>query len=381
MKRTAYILIGVQLVDAIGLGLLLPVLPYFVQKFGASVVEVTQLVALYALANMICSSGFGRISDRTGRKPLVLFSTAGTCLAYLAYLSVDALALIFLIRGVSGVLAAKSGVVTAWMIDAVEPDQRGRYLGLLGSMNGIGMLLGPMLASLMVVISGDTYRWVFIGGVVLSVLATLGVLMIHDDSSEQNRGEQKVQAVGPPYGDLLFLNFAIFLAFSVVLSTSAIYMQARFNWDVQQAGLAIGVMTGSLALARAFIAHKLLARLGNESGTLITGLIMAVCLTMAGLSESPLLFMIFYCVSAAAYAIAAIGVILQLSDRLPVQTRGLGMGRLSAFASGAIVFGAATHGYLFEVFSPAAPFKLYGILVFLCVITWFLSQRRRRMHE
>lgn len=376
MRHSVSVLIAVQLIDAIGLGLLLPVLPFFVQEYGATAVQVTQLVALYALASMIFSSPVGWLSDKIGRKPVVVVCTLGSCAAYLAYMSAESLWWVFVVRFFSGVMAAKGGVVSAWMIDLVNEEERARYLGLLGSMNGIGMLLGPILASAFYAASGNIYGSVFLGGAVLSMLACAGLLMT-SDSSARSSG-QDVQGQTPMNIDLLLLNFAVFLAFSVVFSTSAIYMQARFEWRVTEAGLAIGLMTAVVAIARAFVAHRLLRLLGVEFGTFVTGVLMALCLAVSTIADSPGWFLPFYCLGAGAYSVAAIGVTVKLAERLPPEARGAGMGQLGAAASAAIVFGAGTHGYLFDWVSPQAPFQIYGVLVALFVTGWYVNTLKRR---
>ena len=378
MQQAALMLIGVQLIVGIGLGLLLPVLPYFVQTYGASAVEVTQLVALYALAGMVFSPLLGRLSDAFGRKPLVLCCLAASALTYLAYTCVDSLLAIFALRLASGIAAAKGGVVTAWLIDLVDADERARYLGLFGSMNGIGMLLGPVVASLLFSASGELYQSVFIGGALLSFAACVGVLFVRSPEPALVDAQPTSAATTAGYADLLALNGAVFLAFSVIFSTSAIYMQARFDWGVREAGLAIGLMTGCVALARAFVAHRLLAVLGTDVGTVVTGVAMALLLFLCSLPTAAPAFLLPYCLAAMAYSVAAIGITVLLADRLPVHTRGSGMGHLSASASGAIVFGAATHGYLFDRVSPAAPFQLYGVLVALFIGGWYAHARKYR---
>ncbi len=383
MQRAVFMLIAVQLVDAIGLGLLLPLLPFFVQNFGATAVEVTQLVALYALAGMLFSPVLGRLSDKLGRKPLLLGCTLGSFIAYLGYFVADTLLLIFAVRLFSGIMSAKSGVTTAWLLDLVCEQDRAKYLGLLGSMNGIGMLIGPILASTLFVGSGEIYQSVFIGGALLSLIATVGVYSM-DASRAYPRASGHAEVVlDRNYADLLCLNFSVFLAFSVIFSTSVIYMQSQFHWDVREAGLAVGLMTGSVAITRAFIAHRVLAVLGVELGTWVAGFVMALCLALCTLTASTSLFLSLYCLCAAAYAISAIGVTLLLAGRLQPESRGLGMGRLGAASSAAIVLGAATHGYLFDSISPAAPFKLYGVLVAILVTGWYLRNyiHRNKTHE
>tara|TARA_Y100001933_G_scaffold236204_1_gene257963 strand:+ start:2309 stop:3493 length:1185 start_codon:yes stop_codon:yes gene_type:complete len=387
VNRTIYTLIGLQLLDAIGLGLLLPILPFYIQDYGASAIEVTQLVAVYALASMVFSPIVGRLSDRLGRKAVVLIALAGAAAAYLGMLFANTLWLIFTLRALTGAMAAKTGVLTAWIIDHADEEQRARWLGIFASMNGIGMLLGPLFAGVLFHINllGLTgYESVFAGVVVLCILGFLSIAWLPDGPtvmSEAPGQESRASKRTGPYADLLVLNFAIFFAFSVIFSTSAIYVDSRFGWGPSAAGFAIGTMTGCVALARAFASQRILRKLGTRRGTLITGLIMCVSLVAAASTSQPPIFMLLYCLSASAYAVAAIGVTLLLAQRLDPASRGAGMGMLGAASSGAIVAGASINGYLFELLSPSAPFQIVGALVGALLMIWYVYTRNAIANE
>ncbi len=123
--------------------------------------------------------------------------------------------------------------------------------------------------------------------------------------------------------------------------------------------------------------------MGLERGIAITGIGMALALLLCTWPDSGVGFLPLYCLAAAGYAIAALGITVALAERLPSSARGAGMGQLGAASSAAIVVGASTHGYLFELFAPTAPFQLYGLLVALGVAGWYLmdSKRRSVAHE
>ena len=379
MRRTVHILIAAQLVSAIGMGLLLPVLPFFVQTRGATAVEVTQFVAIYALAGMIFSPVLGRLSDVLGRKPTLVLTTLASAGVYLAYPMIASLLGLFSLRLVSGGLEARGGVISAWLIDVTPQADRARMLGRLGAMNGVGMLTGPLLASVLLGATGERFEAVFFGGAAISLATAIALLFAPEVQRATRQGNT---ASSHDTRDVLALNFLIFLVFSVIFSISALYMQARFGWNASQAGLGIGTMTATVAIARAFLAHRWLEQAGTIPGTCTAALAMAVCAVLASIPEDPLLFMVFYCLSAAAYALAGIGVTVMLADQLPAASRGYGLGQLGAAGSAAIVAGSATHGYLFQHISPTAPLRIYGIAVALLVSIWIyrFANKRRPTH-
>jgi len=182
--------------------------------------------------------------------------------------------------------------------------------------------------------------------------------------------DSKALASDDSHVDLLALNFFIFLGFSVIFSTSAIYMHSMFSWNASEAGLGIGLMTGCVAASRAWLAHRLLAWVGNKEATLATAVCMGIALWGAVVLPDAVSFLALYCLAAVSYAVCAIGCTVLMTDRVEATQRGKGLGWLGASASAGIVVGASTHGYLFEI-SPALPFQIYGCLLACCALVLF----------
>ena len=384
MSKTVFVLILVQLLDAIGLGLLLPILPYYVQEFGAGPIEVTQLIAIYALGGLIFSPLAGFLSDRFGRKPIVIVTTIGAALAYGGLIAAESLLAIFVARAIGGTMTSKAGVVNAWLIDAVSEEDRTRYLGLLGSMNGIGMLAGPILASIVLALSDGYYQAIFMFAAVLTGLAAILLFTVKDlhapEKAEGEPSSNQHYRIATHF-DIYLVNFFLFLGFSVIFSTSAIYMQYTFNWEATTSGLAIGAMTGCIAAARVWVAPPWLSKFGSLRGTTIAGCIFGIGLVFATLSPQPLIFMPFYCIAAIAYAVAALGVTIVLAGEAPQEVRGTVMGFLTSTISAALVLGSATHGYFFETLAPSVPFRIYGTLAFLTFVVWAFFRHRKQASE
>ena len=369
--RTVTVLLVAQLVDAIGMGLLLPVLPFLAQRLGASAVEVTQIVALFALMSVLCAPLAGRLSDRVGRKAVVVGSCALMCASFAGLLWAPSLAAVFAFRALGGVAAAKTGVCNALILDVVEPAERGKYLGWLGAMNGLGMLLGPLLGALLgllTVSSVSPYGVVIGAGEAMAALTLIAVLLLpgspaRDRSagspaprsrSERSHGLRAVLG-------LLALNFGLFLGFAAIFSTSAIFVERQFGWGMSRAGLAIGLMTGTIAAVRAGVAHRLIECVGLEPALRGSMLVFALLLMLTGASAHPVAFLAAYCVAAASYAVAALAITVSVAERTDAAIRGSAMGYVGSTSSAAIVLGAATYGYLFREVAAGAPFVIGGL--------------------
>lgn len=384
--RTLTVLLAAQLADAIGMGLLLPVLPFFAQQLGASAVEVTQIVAVFALMSVLFAPLAGRLSDRVGRKAVVVGSCALMCASYAGLFWAPSLAAIFAFRALGGVAAAKTGVCNALILDVVEPAQRGKYLGWLGAVNGLGMLLGPLLGVLLglLTIPGvSAYGVVIGGGGGMAALALGAVLLLPATAGEPGRAGS-VAPLRRSASDsglhsvlgLLALNFGLFLGFAAIFSTSALFVERTFGWGMSRAGLAIGLMTGTIAAVRAGVAHRLLARVGLELALRASMLAFALLLTIAGATTHAVAFLGAYCAAAASYAVAALAITVAVAERAAPEIRGSAMGYVGATSSAAIVLGAASYGYLFREVAAGAPFVTGGLASFVSLALYVVWTRR-----
>jgi MFS family permease len=375
------ILIAAQFIDAIGLGLLLPVLPLYVGTLGASPVEVTQLVALYALMGIIFSPLAGKLSDCIGRKVVIILGSSLLVASYAGMVFAPTLTWIFVFRALGGVGAAKSGVVSALLIDVVEADERARWLGLLGSMTGIGMFLGPVVGALLIQI--DPFGLEAVPTVLASAAAISSVILmlcflLPERHRSSETGARQPAQPPAPMRDLLVLQMGLFLAFSGIFSVSAIYMEATFGWGMATVGYAIGLMTGGVAVSRAFLAHRALRRFGTGFGTKGATAALAVLLMLLPVFDRWPGFLLAYCLAAMAYSIAAIAITVDVAGRAPRDSQGSAMGRLTAAGSAGIVIGASVNGYLFREIGPGAPFLIGGALLAFIVTTFVSIDHERR---
>ncbi|MDI6400940.1 MFS transporter [Balneolaceae bacterium ANBcel3] len=137
----------VVLIDLIGFGLVLPLLPFYASEFGASALVIGLLYSSYSVAQLVFSPFWGSLSDRLGRRPVMLFSTAGAMLAYLMFGFATSLFVLFLSRLVAGVMGGNIAAAQAYIADSTSEKDRAKGMGLIGAAFGIGFVLGPALAS------------------------------------------------------------------------------------------------------------------------------------------------------------------------------------------------------------------------------------------
>src|SRR5580692_2914945 len=133
-------------VDVLGLTIILPLLPFYAEKYGASPAVVGLLVSTYALCQLISGPMLGRWSDHVGRRPLLLVSQLGTFIGFLILAYANALWLIFLSRAIDGITAGNLSLAQAYISDVTEPEDRAKSFGLIGIAFGMGFLIGPGLS-------------------------------------------------------------------------------------------------------------------------------------------------------------------------------------------------------------------------------------------
>jgi DHA1 family tetracycline resistance protein-like MFS transporter len=279
------------LIDMISIGLIIPVLPKLVGSFettAAAQVGAYALVAMaFGFANFIGSPILGALSDRYGRRPVLLIGFSGLCLSFFVTALATALWMLVAIRLVSGALQANIAVANAYVADITPPEDRAKRFGMLGAMFGLGFILGPVLGGLL---GGVSLRLPFYCAGVLSICNWLYGWFVLPESLPPERRQPFRWAKANPVGSLMHLAqlkgmgalLAVValssLAQFILQSTWALYTQLKFGWEPQQIGwslCAVGVM--SVIVQGALIGP-------------LTRLLSAPRLAVLGLSSSALAF-------------------------------------------------------------------------------------------
>ena len=143
-------------IDLIGFGIILPILPFYAQAFDATPVQIALLVAIYSAVQIISSPIWGRLSDRYGRKVILLSTLTGGAISYLWFGFAGSLASLFAARALSGAMAGNIGVAQAFMADISTKEDRAGAMGRLGAAFGLGFVVGPALGGLLIGVQPGT---------------------------------------------------------------------------------------------------------------------------------------------------------------------------------------------------------------------------------
>jgi len=382
------ILFFIVFIDLLGFGIIIPQLPFYGVHFGASPSAVTLLMACYSLAQFFMSPVLGRLSDRIGRRPVLLVSMACSCLAYLWLGFASALWMLFAARLLAGAGAGNIAAAQAYITDITSSEARAKGMGMIGAAFGLGFTVGPWLGG-MVAGANPTaealQRPAFLAAG-LSALAFLLVMALLKESLPQsdlpvpraNRWELARSSMGRPTLRLLILLFfAITAAFAGMETTFALWTKEAFGWGPQQVGWLFFFVGCVLIVVQGLLIGPLSRRLGEARLVLIGSAAIAlglVTVTLAGVL--PILLVASACL-AVGMGMLNPSINALISRQAGAEERGGIMGVAQSGASLARVVGPAIAGPLFELIGRNAPYY-GGALVMLGVLDFALRLPRQR---
>ena len=283
MNRSLFTIILVVALDAIGIGLIFPILPSLLEELtGSGQVSTTYgiIVAAYAAMQFVFSPILGLLSDRIGRRPVMIVSLAGAAIDYLIMALTPALWVLVVGRIIAGITSANMSVAGAYIADITEEKDRAQRFSWMSAAFGVGFIVGPILGGLL---SVYFIRAPFLAAAVLNGLNLLLVLTVVRESRVPNRVPLDWRALNPfaplkwafSFAALAPL-LAMFLIFAIngdIPGTiSVLYSTANFHWDGVTVGLWLACFGAFHALAQAFVTGPLSKRLG-ERWTLVVGIV------------------------------------------------------------------------------------------------------------
>ena len=376
------ILFLIVLIDLIGFGLVIPLLPFYAERFSASPQEVTVLMATYSAMQVVFAPIWGRLSDRVGRRPVLMISMAAAALAYLWLGFADALWMLFAARALGGACAGNIAAANAYIADVTTPEGRARGMGMIGAAFGLGFIIGPALGG---VVAGNNLATADLRspGLIacgLSLIAFLGVVFVLKESLPQGHTPRprkgRIAALRDALARktlarLLLIFFLAILAFGGMEAVFALWAMAQFGWGPEQIGYIFSYVGVLSAVMQGGLIGRLTARFGEEK-LLIAGL----SLIALGLLAIPLahdLPVLVVAVSCLALGMGAMQPSLNslISRRAGADEQGEVMGVAQSIASLSRVLGPLLAGALFAGLGRDAPFLAGMALVVVAAALGF----------
>jgi DHA1 family tetracycline resistance protein-like MFS transporter len=358
-------------IDLVGFGIVLPILPLWAEEFGASPVQIGLITASYAVMQLLFAPVWGRLSDRYGRRPVILVSLAGSAVSALLIGLAGTLVILWVARVLQGIAGASYAAAQAYVADVTTREERARGMGMIGAAFGLGFVLGPAIGALF---SSIDERLPFF---VAAALAATNLAIAWFRLPESRR-PGAAEAPAPrlslvrralsshDLAPLVWLSFIATFAFVGMESTFALFGERRFDYSVTQVGLLfvyIGVLT---AIAQGLLVGRVVARVG-EGRALVAGLAgTAAGLLTVGVARDLWLLLIGLGVLAIASGLVFSTTTAMISLAAGEREQGIVLGLTASVGGAARIAGPLVATVLFQHAGIAVPLLLGAVIFALC---------------
>lgn len=366
----------IALVNSIGYGIIIPILEGYTSRFGLSDFQFGLLFALFSLCQFIATPVIGRMSDKYGRKPLLVISLIGTAVSFFMMAFAKNVEIVFLARALDGITAGNIPVAAAVISDTTEVKDRGKGFAIFGAAFGFGFVFGPAISALTVGIS-QAFPFIIAGIITLiSVLATMFFL----PETNKHIGQVKkgklfdfkalIHAIRDEnVGKTFLITLLYFLAFGILISRFQPFARKVLMLSEQNVSF-IFMLFGLVGLVtQLFLLHKITSRFGLKKSYSTMFILISISFVGFFFTRNPIIFILFSLLLG--FANAAINPLTQtiLSRETDEKSQGSMQGLNASYMSIGSIIGPLVAGLL-ATYNVSLPFLACSLL---CVICFYLS--------
>ncbi|UTW55161.1 MFS transporter [Kordiimonas sp. SCSIO 12610] len=375
-------------IDLVGFGIIVPILPFLIDKYDGDTFTGTALISVYSLFALVAGPVWGRMSDKFGRKPALAATFIGATASYVTLAHADSLLWLFIARAMSGAMAGNIGIVMAAMADMTTAKNRGRAMGYVGAAFGFGFAFGPAIGGLLGG-TGDNIS-IYLPGLIAAALSfiamILTILFVPETNSTKNdvsepTNNQEVhwtQIFTPSTGYLIFSMFVLAaISQSITFSITPFWAKHTLLWDSKQVGFLLMGTGLAVAFIQAFAIGPMFHKFG-ETTSLAFGAIVNIlgCLIIVIFPASLTTALIGLPMIMSGLTIAFPALNSILSQRTDKRLQGTALGFSNGLSAGGRVFGPLLAGSLFTNYAPSTPFILVA-LTGLIVMFWTYYESKK----
>ncbi len=375
------------MIDITGLGLIIPVMPKLIEELtGGNISQASEyggwLTFTFAIMQFLFSPVLGGLSDKYGRRPILLFALVGFALDYLFLSFAPTITWLFIGRAVAGITGASITTATAYIADISTEENRAKNFGMIGAAFGLGFIIGPVIGGLL---GAYGARVPFMVAAALTFLNFLYGYFILPESLDKEHRRPFEWKRANPLGSLMQLKkypslsglvvsfVLIYLASHAVQSNWSFFTIEKFNWSERLIGISLGVVGILVAVVQGGLIRYINPKLGNEK-SVYTGLLLyslgLILFAFASQSWMMFLFLIPYCLG----GIAGPAIQSILSSSVPANAQGELQGALTGLISLTSIAGPPMMTGLFAYFTkPSAPVHFSGAAFLLGAVLMFTS--------
>ena len=276
MSRPLLVIFLTIFVNLVGFGIIIPLLPFYARTFGASPIAIGLLFASFSLAQLLASPLLGDLSDRWGRRPVLILSLIGTAVSFAMLAVAQSLAMLFAARIVDGLSGGNITTARAYIADITTEENRAKAYGILGAGFGLGFIVGPALGAVLSQVSYTAPIWA--AAIITLVATVLAWWWLPETVHRAHAGSGPFwRALGqlgdrPGLRQLLAIDFIYWMSFAVYQTTFALFGARRFGFDATHTGYLFSAFGAVGVVVQGGLVGPVVRRLGNRR-TLVIGLI------------------------------------------------------------------------------------------------------------
>ena len=368
------ILLLIVFIDLVGFGVVIPLLPYYGLRFDASPFAVTMLMACYSLAQFIAAPILGRISDRVGRRPVLLVSLGVSVVSYIWLGLAGALWMLFAARLLAGAGAGNIAAAQAYIADVTPPEKRARGMGMIGAAFGLGFTVGPALGGMLAgthPAAADLARPAFLAAGLSALAFVLTAVLLKESLAPGAAATVRLGRLAlarsalarPALANLIGLFFLTVSAFAGMETTFALWANRGFGWGPEQVGWIFFYVGIVLAALQGGLIGRLASRFGEAR--LVTAGAAIIGIGLLGLAFAGALWSVLVATGLLAIGMGLLNpsVTSLVSREAGSDERGGIMGVSQSASSLARILGPAVAGAVFTLWGRNAPYFLGAVLM------------------
>ncbi len=268
-RSPLYVLFLTVFIDMVGFGIIIPVLPLYADQFHATPLQIGWLTGIYSGMQIIFTPILGRLSDRFGRRPVLMLSLAGTALGFLLMGWGHSLVLLFVARIIAGITGGNISIPQAYIADVTTPDTRSKWMGMIGAAFGLGFTFGPMIGGIMSRISYGAPFYFAAGLAAANVVLVYFILPESLPKEHRAKPHEDASTIevfrhgsGWMFGLVVATYFFLIVGFSIMTTLFALFTARRFGYDAH----ANGYLFGFIGIVTVIVQGGLIGRLVKMFG-------------------------------------------------------------------------------------------------------------------
>ena len=353
-------MLAVVFVNLIGFGILVPLIPFFATSLSAQPWQVTLMYSAYFLGQFFAEPYFGRLSDKIGRKPVLIVTTALSVAFYAALAFAPNIWVAIAIRFFSGISSSNISTIQSYVSDMSKPEQRAARMSLVGAAFSLGLVIGPAVGAF---VPGDPFRAPLMTAAALSAIACLGVVFFIRESHERVRtapppnltATARTAFRDPVIVRIILASLFYMGALTTLESTFALWAHTQYGWGKKEIG-AIFPLIGVTAVIMQIIVMRPLVRRYGETRVLTTGLFLfGASFALQAINSLPLLIAPIVVLGTIGQSVIFSSICAIISVSSAPDKAGATLGLNMSTGAVARIFGPIVAGFLFTAFGPDAP--------------------------